>query len=509
MPKGKSFWPPDWRGLILALSPRTRVILLASGCFLSGGFVALLALFLLTVQGRDEPDLWHTTQLEEEFTASCGDVSFADYLAREDRLFEEMEREIYAKSGAAQPGEVHRYRRGSQADPTSQPDNPNRSFDWLPEGEPRCGVLLLHGMSDSPYSLRALGRSLRDEGARVVGLRLPGHGTVPAGLRGMHRRDLIAATHLAMRHLRDQLGDRPLFLVGYSNGGALAVRYALESLEEESLPSVSGLVLISPAIGVGRLAGLAAWQGRLGHWLGMEKLAWISLSAEYDPCKYHSFAVNAGDQVHRLTVDISRQFDRLGRQGRLESFPPVLAFQSAVDATVSTPALIAGLFAQLPGRRHELVLFDLNRVGQIEGFLAQDPRQELTDRVLATEKPFVVTVLANREPQSLALELRRYPGDRRAPEISDPGLSWPEGVYSLSHVCLPFPPDDPLYGNGPGQDHESDHFQIGNLALRGEKGVLAVAPVDQLRLRWNPFYDWMEARIIDFVRDCGGGEARP
>src|SRR5690606_41877887 len=102
-----------------------------------------------------------------------------------------------------------------------------------------------------------------------------------------------------MRPLRDQLGDRPLFLVGYSNGGALAVRYALESLVGGSLPSVSGLVLISPAIGVGRLAALAAWQGRLGHSLGLETLGWVCLSAEHFPCQVHPFPVHAGAQDHR------------------------------------------------------------------------------------------------------------------------------------------------------------------------------------------------------------------
>jgi hypothetical protein len=73
---------------------------------------------------------------------------------------------------------------------------------------------------------------------------------------------------------------------------------------------------------------------------------------------------------------------------------------------------------------------------------------------------------------------------------------WPKGVYSLSHVALPFPPDDPIYGgpevaDGPG-------LQIGNLALRGERGVLQVSATDIMRLRWNPFFDYMENRILQF-----------
>jgi hypothetical protein len=60
------------------------------------------------------------------------------------------------------------------------------------------------------------------------------------------------------------------------------------------------------------------------------------------------------------------------------------------------------------------------------------------------------------------------------------------GVHSLSHVALPFSPDDPVYGNGLSPDHQGAKFQIGNIVLRGEKGVIQISPVDQLRLRWNP-----------------------
>ena len=52
------------------------------------------------------------------------------------------------------------------------------------------------------------------------------------------------------------------------------------------------------------------------------------------------------------------------------------------------------------------------------------------------------------------------------------GLVWPDHVYSLSHIALPFPGNDPLYGgDDPG---ESPGIQLGTVALRGEKGVLQV-----------------------------------
>ena len=79
---------------------------------------------------------------------------------------------------------------------TSAPTNWNRTFELAPSGgDATCGVLLLHGMSDSPYSLRAIAERIHREGGHVLGLRLPGHGTAPSGLLEFTRMtgDLVKA----------------------------------------------------------------------------------------------------------------------------------------------------------------------------------------------------------------------------------------------------------------------------------------------------------------------------
>jgi hypothetical protein len=40
---------------------------------------------------------------------------------------------------------------------------------------------------------------------------------------------------------------------------------------------------------------------------------------------------------------------------------------------------------------------------------------------------------------------------------------------------------------------------LGSLAFRGEKGVLKVSPTAMLRLRWNPFYPYLEQRTLEFL----------
>jgi alpha-beta hydrolase superfamily lysophospholipase len=311
---------------------------------------------------------------------------------------------------------------------------------------------------------------------------------------------MAAAVELAARHLKQQIGDRPIHLVGYSNGGALALHYALSALEDPGLPAPNRIVLLSPEIGISKLAGLAAWQERLGRLLRLEKLAWNSIHLEYDPYKYQSFALNAGKQAYRLTGEIRSRVRRLAATGDLERMPPILAFQSAVDATVSAPALVSDLFDPLPRGGHELVLFDINRVVEIGPVLAYDPAETLAALLRKAAPSFVLTVVTNENEDSRAVVEKRWNLDADEPISSPLDLAWPPGIYSLSHVALPFPPDDPLYGAGPFDDEE---LHLGNLALYGERGLLRVSASDILRLRWNPFHDYVEMRTLDFLAEPG------
>jgi pimeloyl-ACP methyl ester carboxylesterase len=163
---------------------------------------------------------------------------------------------------------------GSRSDPAIWPVDWNRSFHLeaaLATGGRRGVVLLLHGLTDAPYSLRSIGEHLAAGGFEVVGLRLPGHGTAPSGLVTFRVEDMQAAVRMAMLDLRRQAGpDLPIYMVGYSNGAARAVDYTLSILEGEALPKPAGLVLISPSIGITRLAGGFAHQFRiLAHGFGL------------------------------------------------------------------------------------------------------------------------------------------------------------------------------------------------------------------------------------------------
>jgi len=461
-----------------------------------GAAVVLVVVFVVYLNNRADLDVWHLAELDEEFTTDSEVDSFSEYLALEERLFRQLDDLVYAQVPAEQRTPINRYNRGSLADPQNWSPNWNRSFELLTEKPPRAGVLLLHGMSDSPYSLRHLGKRLNASGAYVLGMRMPGHGTAPSGLVSLTWEDMAAAVRLAMHHLAEQTGDGPLYIVGYSTGAALAVLYALEALDDANLPRVERLVLLSPAIGVTPVAALAVWQARLGHFLGLDKLAWSDLLPEYDAFKYGSFAVNAGDVVYRLTNEIQRRITALQQGPQLKTFPPILAFSSVVDATVSTPALARGLFARLPAGGHELVLFDINRRAEIEPILISNPTAVLQALQAIPDPVYTLSVVTNENPQTLRVVVRtRHPGEDTFTEWHS-GMAWPGGLYSLAHVALPFPEDDELYGGRPRGDNP---LTLGDIALRGERGVLKISAADILRLRWNPFYPFVEGKVLGFL----------
>jgi alpha-beta hydrolase superfamily lysophospholipase len=468
-------------------------------------FVAGLALagFLLCVQGcSDDRPLapWHTEALNEEFTVdmASGKVrTLQDYLDLEDRLFRQLD-ELVVKKTPTGPGyALVRFSRGSASDPNRWPRNWNRTFELAAEA-PVGGVLLLHGMSDSPYSLRAIGKSLNRAGYLVIGLRLPGHGTAPSGLTTVTWQDMAAAVRLAMMHLADELGDRPLHVIGYSTGGPLALDFALEAVAELDRPVPASLVLVSPAIRVHPASALARFKDALSVLPGLGDLAFLAVMDEFDPFNYNSFATNAGAQVHAITRDVERRIRALSREAAAE-FPPILALKSTVDSTVTTEAIVDRLLMRLPAGRNELVLFDINRSAAIKSTLLIADPAPLTERLLADDGlPIAVTFVTNEGPESAGVVARHKPPFSLEKSGVEPlGLRWPRGVVSLSHVALAFPPDDPLYGET--QPENGDLVFLGDMPIRGERGLISIPADWLLRQRYNPFHSYLEARVLQWL----------
>lgn len=476
---------------------------LARGVFSAALIVATIFL-VRAFDSRNLPELepWHRTMLEAEFSEADADRvrTLEDYLLLEQRLFSELRSSVYERVRSEDKGHINRYASGSLSDPDRFAQNWNRTFELRPD-DLRGGVLLLHGLTDSPYSVRHLAQIFRAQGFYVLALRMPGHGTVPAALTAANWKDWMAATRLAARHVRAEVpAELPFYFGGYSNGGALAVKYTMDALQASELPVPERLFLFSPMVGVSPFARFSDWHKAISWIPYFEKFRWLDVYPEYDPFKYNSFPKAAGEQTFSLTRAIREQIDDLVATGRGSEFPPTLTFQSLVDATVLTRAIVEQLYDKLSPEGSELVLFDINRRSDVETFLQARYRATLEKLIGPEPLSYKLTLVTNSSSESPDVVARmRPPGSAEFADGIPLGLTWPRTVYSLSHVALPFPPNDAVYGAATTQSGGAE-LNIGTLEPRGEKNVLTVPPGLLMRLRYNPFFDYMDARIVEAIR---------
>lgn len=465
--------------------------------------VAFIAGWGVMAMRLPDPRGWQTDGPASQFTAADAVPGYTldDYIAQEDRIFDELEALIAGPWAADRPGVMSRFSATSICNPaTVLPRNWNRTF-VLDADQPIAGALLIHGLSDSPYSLRRIGQTLHAHGMTVVGLRVPGHGTCPAALAEARWRDWTVAVRIAAVGLRDRLpAGTPIILCGFSNGGALAMHYTCASLDDPDLPVPAAITLYSPMIGITSLAEIT----RLYHlvaWVpAFSKARWSHLDTEIDPFKYSSWPTNASEQAWSLTMRLESDLRRLQKAGRLDELPPVLTFQSVVDSTVRLPLLIQRLYDRIPDNGSELVLFDVNRSGPLDDLLKAQPHKFARSMLERTDLDYRYTLVTNVGPDRDEVVVKTRLGARL--EEMPLELSWPPSVFSLSHGAVPIPMDDPIYGDREATSTATG-LNLGSIRLRGETGVLTISESLLIRLRYNPFFPVVEDRVLGWLAEHG------
>ena len=470
---------------------------------LLAAIISFTLLLAWAFESRTMPALrvWHTVFLSEEFTASHAtpQSTLEDYLDREKRLFQELKEKVYDQVAPTKDMTYCRYYAGGPQDPESLGRNWNRTFELVPD-KVKGGALLLHGLTDSPYSLRRIGEILHARGFYVLGLRLPAHGTVPGALTKVRWEDWVAASRIGARHVRNRIGeDLPFVIAGYSNGGALTVKYALDAMSNPGLPLPDRLFLFSPEIGITPLASISNVDRILSFLPYFAKFKWLSIEPEYDPYKYNSFPKNAGQQAYEITAALKEQLEYMRETGRFAAFPPVLTFLSWIDATVETGATIHRFYGKLENEGSELVVFDVNRFDRLAPFLPSGDDGNLKDLQTRSDLPYRLTVITNVRADSELVRRQTQAPHSNSLDSGPLYMSWPSEVYSLAHVAIPFSPDDPVYGEKTDSRTKYRGLPLGRLQPRGETGLLTVSVGQLMRLRHNPFFSYIKERLDDEI----------
>ena len=114
-----------------------------------------------------------------------------------------------------------------------------------------------------------------------------------------------------------------------------------------------------------------------------------------------------------------------------------------------------------------------------------------------TDLPFKLTLIVNAATNSLAVKAQTRAGS----SLTELALNeaWPRDVFSLSHVAVPIPPTDPIYGTA--EAALKSGLPLGSLSMRGENGSLTVSDSLLIRLRHNPFFPFMADHVVKWLAE--------
>lgn len=190
------------------------------------------------------------------------------------------------------------------------------------------GFLLIHGLTDSPFSLRSMAESLRSAYpcALIRAVLLPGHGTWPGDSLNMTHQDWRNIVDYGVSSFQQEDTVKALYLVGYSTGTSLTVDY----LNRHPVPAgrtrgdkIEGAVMMAAAVKANSsMAFLAPWVRHV--------TTWMSHHHEQDATRYESFSYNAAAEFYLLTKDMVQPAKALT--------VPVMMVVPADDATVDAQA---------------------------------------------------------------------------------------------------------------------------------------------------------------------------
>ncbi len=135
---------------------------------------------------------------------------------------------------------------------------------WRPDGKPRAIILALHGFNDYSNAFAGPAADWARQGIATYAYDQRGFGEAPERGRWVGAPRLVADVDAAARLLRQRYPTTPLYLLGESMGGAVAIA-AVSGATGAALPPVDGMILAAPAVW-GRatmnvFARVALWTG--------------------------------------------------------------------------------------------------------------------------------------------------------------------------------------------------------------------------------------------------------
>lgn len=175
--------------------------------------------------------------------------------------------------------------------------NANTPFEVQPlkSNSPTKGVILVHGLGDSPYSFVDVAPLLAEQGFLVRTILLPGHGSKPTDLLWAKNNNWVEVLAHHTKLLQAEVDE--VWLGGFSTGGNLVTSHALDN------ESIKGLILFSPAYEPrSRLLPLASFASNF--------LDWVDVDPAKNYVRYDSLTFNAAGEYYKTTKQVKNQLDK-------------------------------------------------------------------------------------------------------------------------------------------------------------------------------------------------------
>lgn len=329
----------------------------------------------------------------------------------------------------------------------------NSPFELKPNttNKPKIGILLIHGLLDTPFQLRDIGKQLQSQGCLVRSVLLSGHGTVPGALLHVDYHEWLQTVRYGIASLKKEVDT--IILVGNSTGASLALYHAMEHSA-----TVSGIILLSPALKIRSIfAPTSSWY-RAISW-AWKRAAWFHIDPEetIDYAKYQSLPYNAIYQVYRLSKELKR------RQTTNEPLCPLFFVLSQHDKIVC-PETIIDYFHAHTNPKSRLLLY----THQSNNF--NDTR---------------IQIRPSAYPQ--------------------------HHIINMPHIAIPIAPDNMHYGKS-GDFKYASHVDDNKPIIYGEylrddlfynrcMLKLHLTKTHKERLTFNPDFDYMSECIKKFVNN--------
>jgi esterase/lipase len=324
-------------------------------------------------------------------------------------------------------------------------------------------ILLIHGLTDSPFSFHDLSQYFYQQGFTVRTLLLPGHGTAPSELLNTEYSEWQKSATFA---IEEALNDhQQVYLGGLSTGGALIFDYLMR--QEHVDKKIKGLFMWSPA---SKAKNDLAW---LAKYIDVIPFVdWIDLDADIDFAKYESFPYNAAAQVNAIMNLVVS--DGASASRKMHEIP-IFVVASEYDQTIDT--------------EHTL--------GLIEEWQLASPREQMKKSVL------IYYGHNNKLPAKLTHVMKVI-----VPECSAKSLC--SDIFDVSHIATTNSPDNPHYGIK-GQYRNCGHYikdavrykacKQNKQVIKGEITEMNLTrdlPIQ--RLTYNPYYQEMLDDITLFLK---------